>query len=242
MRAIRLFEEHEKSILQTIKAADLYALHLLAIDRDEQPDRRLIREIITENKVSSLTVLGVGYKKSDKQQLEESGKLRSIGNLILLAAYTALEDYLINKFKEYVRLDLKGQKSEMVLDHLPYGGLSHIKELYKNILDIHLQKFEMNKDDKSFLDDKSPFYRKQTWDGIELIRQARNDIAHKGKTDKYVINMLSHAWDPFEFIRRWVSLFDAHFDLLIYEGRPTARIEEYKKRVPGLRKQRGRKS
>lgn len=235
MKAIRLFEAHEKGILRTIKAADLYALHLLAIDRNEQPNQELIRAIITEHKISSLTMLGMGYTKSEKKKLEESGELRGIGQLILLATYTAFEDYLVNKLKEYIQLDLKGNKSELVLDHLPCRSLENIKKLYSNILDIHLTKFEMDKEGKYFLEVSSPFYQKQTWESIELINKARNDIAHKGHTDKYAMHLLSYAWDAFEFVRRWVSLFDANFDHLIYEGKATSLVRQYKKRVEKTR-------
>lgn len=70
-----------------------------------------------------------------------------------------------------------------------------------------------------------------TWKGIKMIEKARHDIAHKGECIEYKITIIPDAWYPFDFIRRWVALFDANFDMMIYKGGSTILFKSYNKRV-----------
>lgn len=231
VKAIDLFGDLEKSILHIIGAAGLYAIHLLASSRKEEPDRELVQSILSGKRVSSVVVLGMPYTEKERKELEESGILRDIGSQIVLATYTALESYLINKFGEYFRFRFRGADNEMVtkvLGKLSFRSLRDIAKLYKDVLDIHLSCFEI---DMYFIGASSSFRPKSTWEGITAIEKARHDIAHEGKAKDYKIGILPDAWEPFEFVRRWVELFDVNFDCLVYEDRPTPSIQEYRKRV-----------
>jgi hypothetical protein len=234
MEAMYLFTELEKGILHSIKAADLYTIHLIAIQRNEQPNQQLIQDIVMNEKISGLTIFSMSYKKEEKEILKEKGYLINIGNQIILATYTALEFYLVNKFKEYFQYRLKGVNSingEKTLEKLSFRSLDNIKDLYKDILGIYLPQFEMR---DILVDGQSSFKPESAWEGITTIEKARHEIAHKGKAKTYKINILPDVWDPFNFVRRWVTLFDANFDTLIYEDSPTQLIREYQKRVEGL--------
>jgi len=237
MKAIDLFDDLEKSILHIIGAADLYAIHLLASSRKEKPDMELVQNILGGKRVSSLTVLEMPYTETERKELEESGILRGIGSQIVLATYTALEFYLINKFKEYFRFRFRGADAEMVakdLGKFSFRSLDEITKLYKDVLDIQLPCFEI--DDKYFIDPSSSFRQKSTWAGIKAIETARHEIAHEGKAKQYKIGTLPDAWEPFELVRRWVGLFDANFDCLIYQDRPTPSIREYQRCVAIVKK------
>jgi hypothetical protein len=234
MQALSLFKELEQGILQTIKAADIYAIHLTAIHRNSQPNQQQIIDIITSNKISGLTLLSMFYTESEKKHFQAKGHLVNIGNQILLATYTALEFYLENKFKEYFQChakDVNGVKTEALLNKLSFRSLDNIRDLFKDILGIYLPLFEMS----SFaVDPDSLFKPKSTWDGIKTIEKARHEIAHEGKSKSYKVSLLPDVWDPFDFVRRWVDLFDANFDALIYENKISPLVKEYKKRVAEL--------
>jgi hypothetical protein len=234
MKAMYLFTELEKGILHTIKAADIYTIHLVAIQRNEQPNQQIIQDIIMNEKISGLTIFSMSYRKEEKEKLEEKGYLINIGNQIILATYTALEFYLTNKFKECFQYRLKGVNTingEKTLEKLSFRSLDNIKDLYKDILGIYLPQFEMR---EILVDEHSSFKPESSWDGIKTIEKARHEIAHEGKTKAYKITILPDVWHPFNFVRRWVTLFDVNFDLFIYEGRATQLIREYQKRVERL--------
>lgn len=217
-KAIERFNKLDEGILQTIRSADVYALHIIANLRGQEVDKNLIKTIITSNKISLLTLFSCAYNDQERKLLEKHTQLRNIGSQILLATYTAFELYLIEKFKEYYRHFHKSVKSNVVeasLEEFSYRSLEDIKKIYKNILGIYLAQFEM---DEIFIDDKSSFRPSITWKGIKMIEKARHYIAHKGESIEYKITIIPDAWYPFDFIRRWVALFDANFDMMIYKG------------------------
>ncbi|KRT65787.1 MAG: hypothetical protein XU11_C0019G0008 [Candidatus Dadabacteria bacterium CSP1-2] len=230
-KAIERFNKLDEGILQTIRSADVYALHIIANLRGQEVDKNLIKTIITSNKISLLTLFSCAYNDQERKLLEKHTQLRNIGSQILLATYTAFELYLIEKFKEYYRHFHKSVKSNVVeasLEEFSYRSLEDIKKIYKNILGIYLAQFEM---DEIFIDDKSSFRPSITWKGIKMIEKARHDIAHKGECIEYKITIIPDAWYPFDFIRRWVALFDANFDMMIYKGGSTILFKSYNKRV-----------
>ncbi len=148
MQAMTLFKELEQGILQTIKAADIYAIHLTAIHRNSKPNQNQITDIITNNKISGLTLLSMFYTKSEKIAFQTNGHLVNIGNQIMLATYTALEFYLINKFKEYFQYYLKDankSNSESILGKLSFRSLDNIRDLYRDLLGIYLPQFELSR-------------------------------------------------------------------------------------------------
>jgi hypothetical protein len=84
-----------------IRAADIYAIHILAKLRATEPDKDLIGRILKGNKISGYNVSSIHYGKGELAQLQKGGHLKEVGQQIIVATYTALESYLISKFKEY---------------------------------------------------------------------------------------------------------------------------------------------
>ena len=113
-KAIEKFNKLEEGILQTIRAADVYALHIIANLRNKDVDRSQIKTIMTSNKISVLTLFSWAYQDEEIKLLEKDTQLRIMGSQILLATYTAFEFFLIEKFKEYYRYFHKSVKSNVV--------------------------------------------------------------------------------------------------------------------------------
>ena len=113
-KAIEKFNKLEEGILQTIRAADVYALHIIANLRNKDVDRSQIKTIMTSNKISVLTLFSWAYQYEKIKLLEKNTQLRIMGSQILLATYTAFEFFLIEKFKEYYRYFHKSVKSNVV--------------------------------------------------------------------------------------------------------------------------------
>lgn len=231
-KAIDIFNESDRGILNIIRAADIYALHILAKIRNQEVDKDFIDILITKKGISGLNLLGTEYKDNELELLKKDGHLKQIGQQILFATYTALEIYLIEKFREYYKHFSKNIDEAFVqasLKRFYFRGLDDIKNNYRDCFKIHLDCFEIpyHSDEKSNFELKA----KNSWETINFIAKARNDIAHKGKSEEYQIVTLMDSWYPFEFVRNWVSFFDSNFDYLVYENRETRLIEEYKKRL-----------
>jgi hypothetical protein len=230
VRAIEVFNSLEKGILNIIKAADVYGLHLLTGIRKETPPIDTIDNIVHGHYISGLNVFYWEYSDVEREMLESNGHFRAIGQQIIMASYTAVELYLVNKFKEYYRFSLKDKPDMLITNSIrrfSYRSLDEIRKLYFDLLNIHLPSFDI----EFHTTEKSIFQPKTSWDAIVLLSCARNEIAHQGKTTSYRITTLMDSWYPFDFCRRWVNLFDFNFDYLIYEGRESSLIKEYKQRV-----------
>jgi hypothetical protein len=232
--ALEVFNIQEKGILNIIRAADIYAIHILAKLRAVDPDRELITKILEGNKISGYNIMSIHYRADDLIQLQESGYLREVGEQIIVATYTALESYLIEKFKEYYSYLMSGVSSKILnesLKRIRFRDLSDIKRNFYDFLDIHLPSFDM----EYFSDEKCSFRPKDSWDAIKMISKARNEIVHQGTSRSYIVSTLMDSWYPFDFSRRWVTLFDANFDRFIYDKYETRLIKEYKIRKEELK-------
>lgn len=230
-KAIDIFGELERGILNIIKAADIYALHIIAEFRQEPVNNETINAILASNNISGLNLHGWLYKNEEIELLESHGHIKNIGQQIVLATYTALEVYLIEKFKEYYRHSLRDKDAAFIeksLERFPFRGLEDLKKHYYDLLTIHLPSFDI----EYYSDSKSSFQPKNSWEAIVVISTARNEIAHYGESKKYKVVTLLDSWYPFEFVRRWVDLFNANFDYLIYDNKETRLIKDYKNRLP----------
>lgn len=229
--AIETFHKLEKGILGIINTADIFTVHLIAKCRNSEADKDLINTLLTTNKISGHALLSESYTNDEIKVLEENGLLKGIGQQIVLATYTALEFYLIDKFKEYYRYTMNDKNIAFVensLERFSFRSLNEIKKHYWELFSTHLPAFEVD----YYSTDKSSFHPKDSWEAIRLMSDARNEIAHAGESATYKVITLMDAWYPFDFVRRWVDLFDANFDFLIYKGYETGPIKEYKKRLP----------
>lgn len=231
-KAIEIFNELEKGILELCKAADVYAIYLMAELRRNEPDTKIINQILFGNAVSFFNLVGEAYSNDEIKLLQGNKKFRRVGKQILLSSYTALEMYLVEKFKEYYRYLCKNTPQSIVeqtLKRFFFRSLEEIKRHYDEVLDIHLPSVEMS---YIVTADKSNFEPKNCWDAICMLAKERNNIAHTGKTGDYQIATLLDSWYPFEFVRRWVVCFNANFDMLIYENRKTGLTKISSKLAP----------
>ena len=226
--ALEAFNVQEKGILNIIRAADIYAICLLAKIREVVPNMAQIAEILEGNKITGYNLLSFHYTDDELIQLKEKGHFKEIGQQIIFQTYTMLESYLISKFKEYYLFLTSGQLPKIMnecLQRFGFRSLSDLKRNYFDILDIHLPSFDV---EYIFSDEKCSFQPKDSWDAINIIAKARNEIAHQGVSLSYPVSTLMDSWYPFDFTIRWIDLFDANFNMFIYENRGTALIKEYK--------------
>ena len=230
MKAIDKFSELERGILGIIRAADLYALHTMSKLRNTEPDNQSISFIMNGTKISGFNLVGEAYTKEELLTLKNEGHFTEIGQQIIVASHTALEIYLILKFKEYYRYHFSTSDEALVeesLKQFSFRSLKYFKELYKKFFNIHLPSFDIDYHTSHGCN----FQPKNSWEALELIYGARNNIVHKGKSTDYQVSSLMDSWYPFEFTRRWVTLFDTNFDLLIYQKTETRLYSEHKQRA-----------
>jgi hypothetical protein len=219
MIAIEAFKKQEENILLLLKAADLYIQYVISAMRGVEPDYKLIKKIVTENGISTLNYSWRFYlSEVEYEKLKCDGKTRKICEEIVLSVYTAIEQYLISKFKEYLKHILSTNSDHIysaVEKRISYRSLDQIKANYCDYLNIHLPSFEP--EIGGFVE--SWFQPHSSWEGLTMLSKARNEIAHEGKCSTYGIFYLVDAYAPLDFATRWVKLFDANFNSAIYEDK-----------------------
>ena len=227
---LAVFEAHVRGILNIMKAADIYALHIIAVYRNIEVDKKLINKIIKSNAISPLFFDSGSYRDNEITALKETGHVRNIGQQIVLATYTALEVYLIEKFKEYYKHFLKDKNADFIensLKRFSFRNIEEIKKHFFEILKIHLPSFNIT----YYTADKCNWRPKDCWEAILLLENVRNQIAHAGKYTDYKIITLMDSWYPFDFVCEWVRTFEVEFDHMIYRGKESAIIKAYKDRL-----------
>jgi len=124
--AFGIFQIQEKGILNIIRAADIYAIHILAKLRETEPDRDLIGRILKGNKISGYNKRSIHYGKGELTQLQKGGHLKEVGQQIIVATYTAYESYLISKFKEYYSFHTSAVNPQIIQESLKENRISRI--------------------------------------------------------------------------------------------------------------------
>ncbi len=224
------FSRLSSGILNIIRAADLYLLHIIADLRKEEVHEDLVKRLMNGEVVSGYNVYGGSYKEAEIGYLQEKGHLKEIGQQIILSTYVAIEFYLIEKFKEYLRIKLDKVNNgivEKLLKRISFRSLDEIKENYSQYLDIHLQFFDFDID----TDEKSSFQPNSAWDALKTLSKARNELAHTGISSSYKVVTLLDVWFPFDFARRWVARFEGTFDRYVHHGSAKLLSEEYLAKV-----------
>lgn len=229
-KAIEKFHELEQGVLGIVRASDVYAVHVMAKIRGVDVDMEVINSILSGQKISGLNLVGAAYAKDELKRLDEEGHFTEIGQQIIVASHTALESYLILKFREYYRHLSSGGNEEIVdetLSRLNFRCLNDFKDAYKKFFKIHLPFFDVD-----YLSSEGCVFKpKNSWEALTLIYKVRNDIVHKGASVDYKVTSLMDSWYPFEFVRRWVSGFDVNFDNYIYHKTETKLYREHKERA-----------
>lgn len=236
LSAIDAFKRQEENVMHLLRAADVYTQHVLAIIRGKEVDNKLISKIIEECGLSTLNYSWISYLTAEEyEKLKAEGQTRKICEEIVLSVYTAIEQYLISKFKEYLKHVLSSQQENVYIaveKRISYRSLDQIRDNYQDYLNIHLPSFDPEQ--RGF--DESWFQPRSSWEGITMLSKARNEIAHNGTSNSYNIFYLIDAYAPLHFSIRWVRLFDANFDSMIYEGRKYRFVQEHDVRYKKVKK------
>ena len=231
--AFKSYMDLVTGIMTLVNAADIYTVHLLSNHRKVPVSLDLIESILEENNISGFTLVGEAYTKEDISMLDKTDRLRRIGEQIVLATYTAVEVYLIDKFKEYYSfrtIELAPSFVESTLTRFSFRDLREINKHYYEVLGIHLPSFDIDFHSSKL----SNFQPPDSWAALNLLAQARNEIAHHGKSKSYRVTTLMDSWLPFELARGWVAHFNLNFDKMIYDGQESELIKEYKKTLATL--------
>lgn len=230
MSAIEAFEKQEENISHLLRAADVYTQHVIASMRNKPVDNDLILKIINDGGLSTLNYSWRFFLTEQKyEKLREEGQTKKICQEIVLSVYTAIEQYLICKFKEYLLHTLTSQPERVYLaveKRISYRSLNQIKDNYRDYLDIHLPSFEPEQG--GF--EESWFQPRTSWEGLTILSEARNEIAHEGMSSKYDIFYLIDAYAPLHFATRWVALFNLNFDSSIYKSMKYRFVQEHDER------------
>jgi len=229
-KAIDKFHELEQGVLGIVRAADVYAVHVMAEIRGIDVNMEVINSILSGQKISGLNLVGSAYAENELKKLEEEGHFTEIGQQIIVATHTVLESYLILKFREYYRHLSSGSNEELVdetLRRLKFRCLNDFKDAYKKFFKIHLPSFDVDYHSS----EGCVFEPKNSWEALTLIYKVRNDIVHKGASVNYKVSSLMDSWYPFEFVRNWVSGFDVNFDEYIYYRKESKLYREHKERA-----------
>lgn len=215
MSAIAAFQKQEENILHLLRAADVYTQHVIASMRNNSVDQTLISKIVANNGLSTLNYSWMFYLTKDEyNQLKQEGSTKKICEEVVLAVYTAVEHYLINKFNEHLRSLLSAQSTQItsaIEGRISFRSLEQIKNNYQDFFAIHLPSFEPNIG--GF--EESWFKPNSSWEGITMLSTARNEIAHEGTSKSFEIFYLTDAYAPLHFTSRWVELFESNFDSLL---------------------------
>lgn len=168
INAIDTFCKLEKGVLKLLKAADIYAMHMVSHYQKTEIDKKLIYNIIFENKMSGLNLFGWEYQDNILNDLKVSEHLTQICQQIVLATYTILEVYLIEKFKEYYAYRMNGMDESFIQGNLKrylFRSLKEVGKHYYEILGIHIPSFEL---ERYFSDNSSHFKPANSWEALLL--------------------------------------------------------------------------
>ena len=103
MSAIEAFNKQEENIGHLLRAADVYTQHVIASLRNSSVNNELISKIVNEGELSTLNYSWRFFlSEQEYEKLRKEGQTRKICEEIVLSVYTAIERYLIDKFKEYL--------------------------------------------------------------------------------------------------------------------------------------------
>jgi hypothetical protein len=234
--AIEAFTKQEENILHLLRAADVYTQHVISNMRQKPVNQELISKIVNDGCLSTLNYSWRFFlSESEYDQLREEGQTKKICEEIVLSVYTAVEQYLISKFREYLKHSLGTQSDTMfaaVCKRVSFRNLDQIKENYEDYFSIHLPSFEPEQ--RGF--EESWFQPKSSWEGITMLSRARNEIAHDGTSKSYDIFYLIDAYSPLHFSTRWVSLFDANFDSMIYDNQKFSIVRKHDEQYAKIKK------
>ena len=208
--AFQIFECHYQSIKKLIRSADLYAIHALAAIKNEPVNIKQIEKIIKNENSHSLMVNSWEWvmSESEKELLKQDHHISGLCEQIVQTTYISIENYLVNRFEELLNTKVENKcVCEGIIKNLSFTSLKRIKKYYADILDIRIAEFEPDITNRP----NEWFDPNTSWEGIIMLSEARNEIAHEGHSEKYNIRYLADAYAPWYFAWRWVGLFGSKF-------------------------------
>jgi hypothetical protein len=233
--AKEIYESQEESILNLVKAADIFALNLLAKFRNNSPPPNDTIQSILDGAVSVLNFTAFAFNEPERKLLARDGHLRSIGQQIIVTSFTAIELYLTNKFYEYYRNSISGLPNRFIeasMKQLYIRSIKDVSKLFYDFFGIHLPSFDFD----FYTGEGCIFTPATAWDALMLLSTARNEIAHKGESSSYKITTLVDSWHPFDFTRYFVEHFEYNFDDFIYRQKVSTLVLEHNTRLEKSKK------
>lgn len=228
--AKEIYKSQEENILNLVKAADIFALNLLAKFRNSPAPPNDTIESILNGAVSIVNFTAFAFNESERDLLARDGHFKSIGQQILATSYTAIELYLTNKFYEYYKSAMNGLSDKFIetsINQLYIRNLKDISKLFYEFFEIHLPSFDFD----FFTGEGCNFRPSTAWDALMLLSTARNEIAHEGESVSYKITTLVDSWYPFEFTRYYVEYFEDNFDDFVYRKKVSSLVLEHNERL-----------
>ncbi len=222
MSAIGTFKTQESNIRYLLQAADVYTQHLISGMRQQPADQIAISKIIGENCMSVMNFTRrLVITDSEHEQLRSNGQTKKICEEIVMSVYTAVEQYLINKFKEHLHQLLSSQSSAMreaIDKRVSFRSLDQIKENYREFFGVNVVSIAPN----FICIEDCWFQPNSAWEGVVLLSKARNEIAHDGTSKSFNIFYLLDAFAPLNFASSWIHQFDFHFESFVLAQRPAS--------------------
>ncbi len=202
--ALEIFRIHHESIKRLIRANDVYDLIKMYAQRKDDILLDLAINVVNSEGISSITESKDIYGADDEiSEVEEGQYLAYACEQSIQSTYTAFEKYLVNKYWELFRTKGLGSYSS---DAKRFMGLSSIADIYHSKLNIDLKAFS---DQQIELNEDDWFFAETPWHAIEILQQAKNEIAHEGQSSRYQITQVEDAFFVHVFIGQWVHAFDA---------------------------------
>ncbi|MBU3005379.1 hypothetical protein [Paraglaciecola arctica] len=210
MNPEQIFNKHQDSLMNLLRAADVYALLKIDDLRGTDEEIKTAKEVIAKSGSSHLIHSKHFFLSKDEQNLFEKDEYVSgVCQHVVQSCYTAIENYLTNFFIIQLKLKLNDETmSEAILKNISFRSLDWIKKHYKTFLGINLASFNHN-DISTY--EESWFHPRDEWNGLTILSQVRNEIAHEGYCKSYSIHYPVDAYAVIHFIKRWVMFFDIKY-------------------------------
>lgn len=209
---IETFNIHYNSLCNLLKAGDVFALLKLDDIRGSENGYRVAKKVVKDGAdgCSSLRHSKSWYlTKEEQAKFGQDGYIKEVCQQIVQLSYAAFESYMVNNFR--VLLSKKVTDDDLyaaVLATIRFRSLRCIKNHYKRFLNIELTKFEHK---QIGIYEEAWFQPKTVWEGITILSDVRNEIAHEGFCKSYDIVYLVDAHSVIQFIHDWVVFFDIKY-------------------------------
>jgi hypothetical protein len=219
--ALKTFDLHMNSIKHLIRANDVYCLLKLHQIRKDERFLKWVSKIISEDSLSLIAIeRGWIMSESEEENFNQNKYLTQITIQVIQSSFAALENYLKNKFWEIAEERSIQLSHSLRKKHMSWGK---IKVMYFKKLFIKLSDFDHC---QTNIGDNDWFKADTSWKAIEIIKKVRNQISHEGRVDDYELNHVEDSLNTYEFIHRWVQLFEWNYNRIFKYRRILIKYEK----------------